>query len=493
MAVKLVMSKAYDRVEWKFVEEIMKKMGFEAGWVKSLMKCVSTVSYSVVINGNKGEIFCPTRGLRQRDPLSPFLFLFCGEGLSSLMRIANKRKILKGVKASRSGPSIFHLLFVDDCILFTEATEEGAQALKLILKEYEIGSGQCVNYEKPTVFFSLNTQDGVIASVIGILGVRRSTDPERYLGLPNLVGRKKRAAFQVLKDRFKQRIDNWSIRHLSQGGKEIFIKAVLQSIPTYTTACFLLPKSLCIELEEIIAKFWWQKGRNKKGIHWFVWKELCSLKEDGGLGFQDLEKFNIALLAKQGWRLFNFPDSLLARVLKAKYYPQSEFFKAWLGNLPSLTWRSVWAARGLLEKGLCFRPEIARKILQIPLAELAHEDFQVWRGEMSGEFSVRSAYKLLQGTNEDPSEINLQTESKNFYRKLWKLHIPSKITLTVWRISWNFIPSLVNLKQKKVVVNAICPRFRQNEEDSYHLFQQCPGSLAKERLSRFGIFVAAYG
>ncbi|KAA3461495.1 LINE-1 retrotransposable element ORF2 protein [Gossypium australe] len=94
------MNKAYDRVEWNFVEGVMKRMGFDPGWVDSIMKCVFTVSYSVVFNGNIGEIFHPTRSLRQGDPLSPFLFLFCGEGLSSLMRLAIEGKILKGVKAS---------------------------------------------------------------------------------------------------------------------------------------------------------------------------------------------------------------------------------------------------------------------------------------------------------------------------------------------------------------------------------------------------------
>ncbi|KAA3460458.1 reverse transcriptase [Gossypium australe] len=90
MAVKLDMSKAYDKVEWSFVKEMMVRMGFDPGWIESLIKCVSTVSYSVVFNVHVGENFRPTRGLRQGDPLYPFLFLICGEGLSSLMGLAMK-------------------------------------------------------------------------------------------------------------------------------------------------------------------------------------------------------------------------------------------------------------------------------------------------------------------------------------------------------------------------------------------------------------------
>lgn len=107
----------------------MKRMDFDLGWVDSLMKCVCTVSYSVRLNDHVGDNFHPTRGLRQGDPLSPFIFLICGEGLSSLMRLAMNGNILRGVKVSRSGPQISHLLFADDCILFEEATERGAQLL----------------------------------------------------------------------------------------------------------------------------------------------------------------------------------------------------------------------------------------------------------------------------------------------------------------------------------------------------------------------------
>lgn len=153
MAVKLDMSKAYDRFEWSFIEEIMIRMGFDLNWVRATMKCVSTVSYSVVINGHNGVKFSPTRGLRQGDRLSPFLFLLCGEGLSSLLKQATKRGTLKGVRFSRNGPEVSHLLFVEDCILFGEATSRGANIFKDILDEYKIQSGQCVNFEKFSVFF----------------------------------------------------------------------------------------------------------------------------------------------------------------------------------------------------------------------------------------------------------------------------------------------------------------------------------------------------
>lgn len=173
------------------------------------------------------------------------------------MQVAAREVLLRGVKASRNEPPISYLLFTNDCSLFGEATRRGAQVFKNILHEYRLCSGKRVNFDKSTVLFSKNTMDEDRQIVVNLFGARSSSKPERYLSLSNMVGRRKKEAFQNLKDRLKKRIGNWSTRFLSQCGKEIFIKAILQAIPTYMMACFLLPSSLCIDIESIIAKYWW--------------------------------------------------------------------------------------------------------------------------------------------------------------------------------------------------------------------------------------------
>ncbi|KAA3462680.1 reverse transcriptase [Gossypium australe] len=198
MAVKLDMSKAYDWVEWGFIEEVMTKMGFAREWVELIRRCVSTVSYAVNINGRRGSLFFPTRGLRQGDPLSPFLFLICSEGLSSLIRAARREGLIRGAKASRSGPEISHLLFADDCILFGEASSRGAEILKNILQVYESCSGQCMNFTKSTVFYSPNTTEVNKEDVAKLLGVRTATNLERYLGLPNMVEKRRKSRSRIL-------------------------------------------------------------------------------------------------------------------------------------------------------------------------------------------------------------------------------------------------------------------------------------------------------
>ncbi|MBA0778095.1 hypothetical protein Gotri_006013, partial [Gossypium trilobum] len=108
-----------------------------------------------------------------------------------------------------------------------------------------------------------------------------------------------------------------------------------------------------------------------------------------------------------------------------------------------------------------------------PLSKSTHEDIQVRSGEATGDFSVRSAYKLLQKSTIDPN-VYLQTNTKNFYRKLWNLHMPSKIKITVWKIAWNYIPTFSNLKLRRVMTENRCRRCGQGEEDSTHVFQMCP-------------------
>lgn len=141
-AVKLDMSKAYDKVEWSFLEQVIERMGFDKRWVHLVMGCVSTVSHSVIINGNPSIDFCPKRGLRQGDPISPYLFILCTEVFSNLIQMEVSRKCLHDIRVCSRAPEIYHLLFADDSIIFCRADERDVEALKRILDSYCNASGQ---------------------------------------------------------------------------------------------------------------------------------------------------------------------------------------------------------------------------------------------------------------------------------------------------------------------------------------------------------------
>ncbi|XP_050142150.1 uncharacterized mitochondrial protein AtMg00310-like [Malus sylvestris] len=148
-----------------------------------------------------------------------------------------------------------------------------------------------------------------------------------------------------------EKIVGWKRRFLSQAGKEVLIKTVVQAIPMYPMCVFLLPATLCNEIDAAMARFWWVGADKDRGMHWINWKELGQSKNEGGIGFRNLYDFNIALLAKQCWRLIHDPDSLWARVLKERYFPNVSFLEAKKGGRASWAWASLLEERDLILKG----------------------------------------------------------------------------------------------------------------------------------------------
>jgi len=143
----------------------------------------------------------PGRGLRQGDPLSPYLFILCAEGLSALIRQAEARGELHGAKVCRNAPIITHLLFADDCFLFFRATETEAHTMKTIMAIYEAASGQAISLPKSEIYYSRNTRADVQNNITSIVGVQAVLGTSKYLGLPSMIGRSKKATFNFIKDR----------------------------------------------------------------------------------------------------------------------------------------------------------------------------------------------------------------------------------------------------------------------------------------------------
>ncbi|XP_019178981.1 PREDICTED: uncharacterized protein LOC109174171 [Ipomoea nil] len=315
------------------------------------MLCVRTVRYRVLVNGKPSEEILPTRGLRQGDPLSPYLFIICAEGLSLLLQDAQAKGRIHGCRVARGAPPISHLFFADDSLLFFKANMQETMVVKRCLETYEQFSGQSVNFHKSNISFSRNTllldRDAIAMS----LGVEQAEDFGKYLGLPSVVGRNRKFVFSSVEQKLRQRFGSWNKRLLSMAGKEILLKSVAQAMPTYTMSIFLLPVSLCASLERLMNRYWWGKSTTTDGIHWMNWDRMCVPKKYGGMGFKKLHEFNLALLGKQGWRLLTKPDSLMARIFKARYYRDTTFYEATLGGNPSYVWRSIMASQNLIHSG----------------------------------------------------------------------------------------------------------------------------------------------
>ena len=243
MAIKLDMSKAYDRVEWGYLCQVMRKMGFEEKWTSLIMQCISSVSYFVLINGEPRGSIHPERGLCQGDPLSPYLFLICAEGLLAKLKEAKLEGKITGVAISRGGPKITNLCFADDSLLLCWANIEECRNILQILQKYEVESGQKLNQDKTTIYFSKNVEEDTKNAIQARLKIPEIKEFEKYFGMPSFVGRNKKASFSNIKERVWRVIQGWGEKMLSQAGMEILIKAVAQAIPTNVMSCFRLSGS----------------------------------------------------------------------------------------------------------------------------------------------------------------------------------------------------------------------------------------------------------
>ncbi|CAK8534612.1 unnamed protein product [Lathyrus sativus] len=142
MELKLDMAKAYDRLEWPFIREVLSSMGFPPQFMNLVMRCVTTVSYRILVNGQPSSSFQPERGIRQGDPLSPYLCILCANILSGLLKVEVPNKGIHGVQVARSAPVILHLSFDDDSLLFARANAKEADCLLGVLRKYQAVSGQ---------------------------------------------------------------------------------------------------------------------------------------------------------------------------------------------------------------------------------------------------------------------------------------------------------------------------------------------------------------
>uniref|UniRef100_A0A803QIF3 Reverse transcriptase zinc-binding domain-containing protein n=1 Tax=Cannabis sativa TaxID=3483 RepID=A0A803QIF3_CANSA len=349
-----------------------------------------------------------------------------------------------------------------------------------------------------------------------------------YLGLPSTLSRNKSAVLGYLKERVRKKVEGWEMKFLSRAGKEVLIKTVAQSLPSYAMSVFLLPLDITRDMEKTMNKFWWQgSNKAKNGIHWFSWDRLCMHKSKGGMGFRSLRDFNLSMLGKQGWRLMTRPNSLVAKVFKARYFPNGTFFSAELGNNPSFVWRSLLEAQDLVRKGtrwcvgsgedinvlhepwlpceeqpfiesthpgllgskVCNLMEVGggswdkeilddlfeerdkKLILDIPLHSTQGRDKLHWIHETSGFYSVKSAYKLLQKVQGRWQQ--LEDEQTKFWTKFWRLKIPPKVKNLVWRAGRECLPTLKQLRLRRVDVQALCPICRVAEESIEHALLLC--------------------
>lgn len=528
MAVKTDMSKAYDRLEWDFIEAVLLRLGFHAVWTNWIMQCIRTVTYSYLVNESVTGVVTPHRGIRQGDPLSPYIFILCSEVLSGLCRNAQENNTLQGIRVATNSPRVNHLLFADDTLFFCRTNTKSLSTLKKILQLYEEASGQKINAQKSGITFSNLTPQALKEKIKEELGIEKEGGAGKYLGIPEHFGRKKSDMFTFVVDKIKQRAAGWSTRYLSLAGKLTLLKSVLSAIPNHPMQCFKLPQSLCRRIQSAFTRFWWDASPETRKMSWIAWDTMVKSKKDGGLGIRDIQSFNDALLAKTSWRILSSPSCLLARILRGKYLQDKDFLHAAAPESCSHGWRGILIGRDLIKEHLgwvvgdgqetkiwrepwlsstaqrcpmgpapedrseakvaeLFRensrewdvekieglfPMLAGEIMTIKPSKWGGKDKRIWLNHKSGEYSTKTGYYAALEKNK-PGALEPLQPAQEWIDDVWKVPISPKLKLLIWKIKHRAIPVGEILMARHILPTANCIHCK-GSESILHLFFHCP-------------------
>uniref|UniRef100_A0A2N9GPM4 Reverse transcriptase domain-containing protein n=1 Tax=Fagus sylvatica TaxID=28930 RepID=A0A2N9GPM4_FAGSY len=501
MALKIDLQKAYDRINWGFLKAVLENFGFPDIFVNWIMECISSVSFSILINGGKSNFFTPTRGLRQGDPLSPYLFILCQEVLSRIIEREHATGSIQGVKMNVGGPSFTNVMYADDIMLFAKASRREAAALNTCLEKYCDWSGQLINRDKSGVIFSKLVSREQKRRLKLELEMKCVKKDAVYLGAPLFTMANKSKDFKFLQDKLEARLKGWRCKCLSWAGRSTLIKSVAHAIPSYTFSSFEVPVKVCDNLDATTRRFWWNPRKESgRYLAWKSWEHLCRPKKFGGHGFRKAKKFNEALLSKLTWLIASGRDSPCMIALHSKYHVDKDWLKKDPIKNASYNWKAIEKLKGLISKGACFlvgdgtsidvwtdpwvpwlpnftpipktenlsltpllvsnliswdlrawnltllnelfETESVQAILKITIPASPRPDNLVWIADPKGLFSVKSALT----TNLGPFEVN---NSDTKWYKLWKLKLHERLKVLIWK-DWICFPDCTD------IVNFVC-------------------------------------
>ncbi|XP_010544463.1 PREDICTED: uncharacterized protein LOC104817082 [Tarenaya hassleriana] len=276
--LKIDIRKAFDTIKWSFITKILHAIGLPTtfvGWIKT---CITTPKFSISVNGEPAGYFPGGRGLRQGDPISPYLFILSMEVLSRMLDESARQGKLKPQQGCVD-PLITHLSFADDVIIFSAANRESITEIKDVLYQFESFSGLKINQSKSDLFIC-GLPEAEASNLTSLLGIRRGNLPIRYLGVPLSPWKLSKQDYQPLLDKINSKIQSWTTIFLSYAGK----------------------------VDSICAKFLWKSGNT--GAHRVSWANICLPKMKGGLGLRKLEDINTSARLKLVWLLFANSGSL---------------------------------------------------------------------------------------------------------------------------------------------------------------------------------------
>eukprot|EP00253_Pinus_taeda_P008568 PITA_08568 len=466
MLIQLDLSKAYDKVSWTYLEAILKAFGFSQPWIKWVLELIKSTRYSVLVNGTPSMPFSPSRGIRQGDPLSPFLFVILMEGLSRLIAKKKEDVQIRGLQPIRSYPATTHQQFVDDTMLHGTPTMKEATAYKDILHLFSKASGMEINFAKSTIFF-FNTHQAVQSHLSRLLGFRIGSLPSRYLGAPLTLKPWQKNHWEKILANMERRCKHWTNRALNFAGRLVLTKAILQAIPQYMLLILPAPKGVLDQIRSIQRSFLWSGNSEKKKWSLVAWKKLCRPKNKGGLNldspigspiwnhaqanrsiiqdhsFWEIRNGTQALFWEDAWQQSPTIESPTLQPLKLAYQTEghSRVNHYWNSHSEDPEWRE-WKVFNPDQNGV---PQDAiqdlnQQIRKRKIRIAVENDKLRWGPKGNGEFSLKEARSIIE-QEEHP-------ETVPWAEKIWDNFQWLKIRTFLWLLMQKRTLTWENLRKK---------------------------------------------
>ncbi|GJX51872.1 RNA-directed DNA polymerase, eukaryota, reverse transcriptase zinc-binding domain protein [Tanacetum coccineum] len=502
MIFKVDFEKAFDSLSWDFLDLVIDKLSFSSKWRFWIQDCLRHARASILVNGSPTVEFEISRGLRQGDPLSPFLFILAMEGLHSLICKAIHLGIYTGAHVGDNNLILSHLIYADDVIFIGEWSSSNAHNLLCILRCFYLVSGLKINIHKSSIF-GVCVSDDSVSNMAKVLGCGAFKLPLKYLGVPVGCNMARCHNWDAIVQKFSSKLTHWNARLLFVGGRLSLIKTVL----------------------------------GVKKMVWVRWNSCMASKQKGGLGIGSIHALNVGLLFKWIWRFLSQSSDLWISVIKEIHglhggisdpSSYSSCLSPWSGILSSVKslkkkgidllflcsrklgngdsirfWDDVWCGSqplkvqfprvymldndksccvanrlGLHDRSSIFRRPPRGGIESFQLSDLKllvgsivlseNRDSWLWSLDVSKGFSVASVRSLMESHTLDVG--NLVTR--------WNKNVPIKVNVFLWRLSLNKLPSRMNLDRKGIDADSfLCPTCQDDVETVNHIFFNC--DLAK--------------
>jgi hypothetical protein len=441
--IKIDLLKAYDLVEWSFLEEILAGLCFPDKFIRWVMQCVGTTSFSIVINGSTHGHFEGRRGLRQGDPLSPFLFVICLEYFSRSLSSLKNTEFNYHPKCKPN--EITHLAFADDLILFARGDIPSIELLMERLQDFGASSGLQASLSKSNLF-TAGLQSNDMDEIRRITGLEVGNFPFRFLGIPLAAMRLTASQFSPFIEKITEKISVWTGATLTYAGRLELINAVLRGVEGFWLSIFPIPATVANRIISLCRAFLWGGNASNRKKPLVAWSNICMPKLEGGLGIVNLSIWNKALMMKNLWNIHDKKDTLWVKWISHFYLKGKTIWDAPLNREDSPLLKSLANLKDLI---------LAREVT-IPIAERTLESWV-----KDGDICIKKVYDYLR-----PKQPTV-----GWAQLVWSKDLIPKHSFILWLGMKGRLLTKDKLHLEED--EKLCPLCRMEEETVNHIFFKC--------------------